>query len=1174
MFTIAFIDTLGLAYDGSTLTKRGLGGSESAVILMSRELARLGFDVTVFNDCFSDDATPGTYDGVKYVPISQLELYTRFDFVIGSRSVASFAPEEIKHQFKWAEKLPNLERVVMNSAYRILWMHDTFCDGDTLIEPFVMAGRIHEIFTLSDFHTTYITNCDHGNRRNFEVLKNRVFQTRNGIISYRDWVDIREKDPNQFVFNASISKGMIPLIERIWPRVKQQIPEAKLKVIGGYYRFREEHGPDEQEMRFHAMVQHYNAVNPHLDVEFTGIIKQSEIAEILAKSSYMIYPAAFPETFGISCLESLNYNTPLITCQFGALEETAIDAACYKIPYAIEPNSLFPNINTDQQIEKFVGLVLYAYNNKYLHQQKMYACNQVRDICSWATVALQWKQRLFKIAGEYLPVEEYRQVDHINRRVRKVFGRRFYNAVEDTEPSSASQKHIAIISPVFNAESFVNRCVRSVAQQDYHNYTMYLINDASTDNSLAALEWTIGSLPENIRGRFRIINREHRTGSAVFNQIDTLRKHVTSGDDIVMFLDGDDWLVNDATIFHKYNNLYHQGAEFTYGSCWSVVDGIPLIAQPYPPEVKATRDYRNYKFNWQMPYTHLRTFKRSLLDNLSDDVFKDSQGQWYRAGGDNATFYNLIEQADPDRVICVPDLVYHYNDTNPLNDYKVNGIEQNQTAAKILGSPKSSGSKPVLAHKTTVTSAETITVTKAQTPMKRILVGIPTARYIEPDTFKSIFDLIVPEGYDLDFQYFYGYNVDQVRNLIADWTVKGYDYLFSVDHDIAFAPDTLVKLLSHDKPMVTGVYRQRLDPEVLEVYGLDGGNLPYGRLKSHKLVEVGGCGFGCVLVKREVFAAVGYPQFVYHSALDHRNTLSEDVDFCIKARQKGFTIWCDPSILCDHHGQRVFRVNTEVTPERVLSQEEQHLRDVSKRAWLPQEHISYLTSMKQQGIEPKVMYDIGACVLHWTHEAKKLWPNSEIILFEAMSAVESLYQEEGYRYFLGPLGEQDGVEVDFYENLENPGGNSYFRENPELSPNAPLLFPESNKKRLTLSTLDTLVRKHHLPLPDLIKMDIQGAELAVLRGASYALSKCDHLILELQHKDYNLGAPKRDEVIEYLRGQGYQCVSGMFSGSEEGADGDYHFVRVPQPEVFFQPQIISEPMPLRVVTLELPGFGS
>jgi hypothetical protein len=155
-----------------------------------------------------------------------------------------------------------------------------------------------------------------------------------------------------------------------------------------------------------------------------------------------------------------------------------------------------------------------------------------------------------------------------------------------------------------------------------------------------------------------------------------------------MLLDGDDWLVNDPNIFHKYNNLYNDGAEFTYGSCWSVVDNIPLIAQEYPPEVKAHKLYRDYKFNWNMPYTHLRTFKAKLmcdfLDKNGHGPFQDEDGNWLKAGGDTAIFYAMIEAANSENVICVPDIVYHYNDANPLNDYKVNAEEQNKTAAKVL----------------------------------------------------------------------------------------------------------------------------------------------------------------------------------------------------------------------------------------------------------------------------------------------------------------------------------------------------------------------------------------------------------------------------------------------------------------------------------------------------------
>ena len=53
--------------------------------------------------------------------------------------------------------------------------------------------------------------------------------------------------------------------------------------------------------------------------------------------------------------------------------------------------------------------------------------------------------------------------------------------------------------------------------------------------------------------------------------------------------------------------------------------------------------------------------------------------------------------------------------------------------------------------------------------MKKILIAIPTNKYIEPETYKAIYDLTVPEGYKVEFQFFFGYQVDQIRNLIAKW---------------------------------------------------------------------------------------------------------------------------------------------------------------------------------------------------------------------------------------------------------------------------------------------------------------------------------------------------------------------------------------------------------------------
>ena len=881
---IAIIDIIGIPYDGATVFKQGLGGSESAVTFVSRELAKIGFSVTVFNNCNLDHASPGVYDDVVYRPLSELAEEHNFDIVISSRTVIPFIETKDHARLGDSRALPFAgmdlyNRVLSKAKMRVLWMHDTFCLGDNLIEELTVSNRITDIFTLSDWHLTYVANCDHGRRRNFEVLKRKMFITRNGVNIYNTQVDVKAKDKDLFVYNASVTKGMIPLVKQIWPHVKRHIPTAKLKVIGGYYRFSANAAPDQQEKDWRAMAEDPELAK--LDIEFTGVISQREIADILTKANFMLYPSAFPETFGISSLESLCYNTPLVTCRFGALEEIAVEGACYLIDYAIQPNSLFPNINVPRQIEAFVRATVEAYQNPYLHQQKQYYCNIVKDIAGWDTVALQWKQHFHRQTGSYLSKQEYRAVSKINHRLHKVYNRRYHNTVELSSYKPGNEQRIVVITPMYNAEQYIAKCIESVTTQDYDNYHMYVINDASTDRSY---EIALKYQSEHVT-----VFKNDTNQGAVYNQIRAIEKFCTD-EDIVILLDGDDSLVNDNTIFTYYNNVYDGSTEFTYGSCWSMVDNIPLISQPYPEAIKQSKTYRQHHFNWIMPYTHLRTFKKYLINDIDESSFKDSQGQWYKAGGDGSVYYSLIEAADPDKVKCLQDVVYNYNDVNPINDYKVNAQEQNKNAKEIV---------------------------KMTNQKKRILIAIPTAKNIEPETFKSIYDLIVPEGYQTTFQFFYGYNIDQVRNLIADWAVKGYDYLFSVDSDISFNPDTLIKLLSHDKDVVSGLYIQRKPGQhILEVYehNAQGGvsNIPYGKIKGQGLVEIAGCGFGCALVKSQVLKTVGYPQFKYHSALDHKHTISEDVDFCRKALAKGFKIWADTTIQCRHTGSFTFNIDNNI----------------------------------------------------------------------------------------------------------------------------------------------------------------------------------------------------------------------------------------------------------------------
>ena len=103
------------------------------------------------------------------------------------------------------------------------------------------------------------------------------------------------------------------------------------------------------------------------------------------------------------------------------------------------------------------------------------------------------------------------------------------------------------------------------------------------------------------------------------------------------------------------------------------------------------------------------------------------------------------------------------------------------------------------------------------------------------------------------------------------------------------------------------------------------------------------------------------------------------------------------------------------------------------------------------------------------------------------------------------------------------------------------VFPPNVFKVYSTKTLDTVVREKGFPKPDLVKIDVQGAEKDVLAGAVDTFSETRHMIIEMQHQQYNLGAPMVGETRPYIESLGWTCVAPLFCNN--GPDGDYHFVR-------------------------------
>ena len=144
-----------------------------------------------------------------------------------------------------------------------------------------------------------------------------------------------------------------------------------------------------------------------------------------------------------------------------------------------------------------------------------------------------------------------------------------------------------------------------------------------------------------------------------------------------------------------------------------------------------------------------------------------------------------------------------------------------------------------------------------------------------------------------------------------------YDYVLWIDSDIRFNFKMVERLASHKKDAICGLYRMKDMKHFTVVRHMDDEyfkeNKSYQFLtvedveKMHKtqkvdLLKIDYTGMGMFLVSREALEKLEYPWFqpVWKEIGDMRDFTSEDVGFCIKLRETGTTIYCDPAVIGGH----------------------------------------------------------------------------------------------------------------------------------------------------------------------------------------------------------------------------------------------------------------------------------
>lgn len=146
--------------------------------------------------------------------------------------------------------------------------------------------------------------------------------------------------------------------------------------------------------------------------------------------------------------------------------------------------------------------------------------------------------------------------------------------------------------------------------------------------------------------------------------------------------------------------------------------------------------------------------------------------------------------------------------------------------------------------------------------------------------------------------------VHHARNEIVKNTLTRFPeatHLFFLDDDVCVPPDGLMRLLSHDLPVVTGMYVQRALPMLPVVFRRDSeGHHVHLTRFCEGLQEVDGCGAGCLLIRADVLRkieATGEPWFDFPAS-----GISEDLAFCERVKRLGYPIILDLDVKCTHLG--------------------------------------------------------------------------------------------------------------------------------------------------------------------------------------------------------------------------------------------------------------------------------
>jgi glycosyltransferase involved in cell wall biosynthesis len=273
--------------------KEGVGGSEEAVIYLAPLLAKLGWQVEIYNNCLRE----GNYDGASWLPFWTYDRSQPCAVFIAWRDARSvlLAPE---------------------GSLVYVWLHDRQ-KPEYWSEAAI--ARAHKFIFLSQYHRTDLP----------DLPEEKVFISRNGIRSAK-FISSELRDPHRCIYASSPDRGLDILLG-LWPGIRAKVPEAELHVFYGFTKTYSELHKDNSSMK--EFRDRCLKMLEQPGVVYHGKVGHDEVAKEFLRSAIWTYPTNFTEISCITAMKAQAAGAIPVTSALAALNETVQHG--YKISFSI-----------------------------------------------------------------------------------------------------------------------------------------------------------------------------------------------------------------------------------------------------------------------------------------------------------------------------------------------------------------------------------------------------------------------------------------------------------------------------------------------------------------------------------------------------------------------------------------------------------------------------------------------------------------------------------------------------------------------------------------------------------------------------------------------------------------------------------------------------------------------